>query len=107
MRDAAGMVWSLAALGGVPERSFLAAAQDALAPRLGAASGLDLANLLWGLAMAGAPLRPAFMDAFTVRTPTPKIQNPEFAKLYALHCHPAAHMYCKTDFLTSSIPQSL
>ena len=68
VRDAAAMVWSLAALGGQPEHGgFLAAAQDALAPRLGAASGLDLANLAWGLAMARAPLRPAFMDAFTVR----------------------------------------
>lgn len=43
--------------------------QDALAPRLGAASGLDLANLAWGLAMGRAPLRPGFMDAFTVRIP--------------------------------------
>ena len=71
MRDVAGMVWSLAALGQQPEHGFLAAAQDALAPRLGHASGLDLANLLWGLAMAGAPLRPAFADAFTVRFSPP------------------------------------
>ena len=30
---------------------------------------LDLANLAWGLAMGRAPLRPGFMDAFTVRIP--------------------------------------
>ncbi len=65
LRDLVSMVHSLAVLE-QPAPTFLEAARQLVQPRLAAASGRDLTDLLWGFAKLGVPTPAAFLDLCTV-----------------------------------------
>ncbi|CAL8469656.1 g9197 [Coccomyxa elongata] len=66
LRDLVSMVHSLAVLE-QPAPTFLEAARQLVQPRLAAASGRDLTDLLWGFAKLGVPTPAAFLDLCTGR----------------------------------------
>ena len=63
----AGTVWALGAIGSVPSETLLPLLIRRSAERLDAASGMDLANLLWGFARLDCPISQGTTDRFAVR----------------------------------------
>ena len=67
LREMAGTVWALGAIGSVPSETLLPLLIRRSAERLDAAGGMDLANLLWGFARLDCPISQGTTDRFAVR----------------------------------------